>query len=255
MSLKRFDSNNYIFNHENRQLGIYLIHGFSSTTYEMNKLMIYLSKLGYQVRADNLPGHATTVDDCNNTTYEEWISFVERKVAEMYTSCKKVIVIGVSMGGSLALHLAAVFPLDGVVAASCIFQFKNEFNVRILTRLFHRLKPKINKGTTFAPDQLKAKKLLFYGYQTYPLIAVNEMRKMVDRIKMNLFKIKNPVLLIHSKNDSTAPFNNFHIVKNKIDNKYLSLLILEKSIHNIFDDDIEQRKIKDVIFNFIKGIE
>ena len=97
--------------------------------------------------------------------------------------------------------------------------------------------------------------LLFYGYQEYPLIAVNEMRKMVDKIKVNLPKIKNPVLLIHSKNDSTAPFNNFNIIKNKIDNKYLSLLILEQSIHNIFDDNVEEHKIQNTILNFIKGIE
>ena len=255
MLTERFDIDNYTFNIENKKLGVYLIHGFSSTTYEMKKVAIYLSKLGYQVRLDNLPGHGTTVDDCNNTTYQEWMTFVEKKVAEMYTSCNKVVVMGVSMGGSLALHLGSVFPLDGIIAASCIFQFKNEFNVRVLTRLFHKLKPKITKGSTFSPDQIKAKKLFFYGYKEYPLIAVNEMRKMVDRIKVNLKKIKSPLLLIHSKNDSTAPFNNFNIVKNKIDNKYLNTLILEKSIHNIFDDDIEQQKIEDVIFNFIKEIE
>ena len=39
--------------------------------------------------------------------------------------------------------------------------------------------------------QIKAKMLLFYGYQEYPLIAVNEMRKMVDKIKMNLPAKKN----------------------------------------------------------------
>ena len=72
---------------------------------------------------------------------------------------------------------------------------------------------------------------------------------------MNLSKIKHPVLLIHSKNDSTAPFDNLNIVKNKIDNKYLSLLILKKSIHNIFDDNVEEQTIQNTILNFIKGIE
>ena len=60
----KFDTNNYLFN-PNAKNGIYLIHGFSSTTYEVKKLANYLAKKGYYVQADNLPGHATSIEDCN----------------------------------------------------------------------------------------------------------------------------------------------------------------------------------------------
>ena len=58
----RFDTNNYLFNEDSR-LGVYLIHGFSSTTYEVKKLADYLAGQGYKVKADNLPGHGTTLSD------------------------------------------------------------------------------------------------------------------------------------------------------------------------------------------------
>ena len=138
-----FDTNNYLFNSDEKY-GIYLIHGFSSTTYEVKKLAVYLSKLGYYVKADNLPGHGTSIEDCNLTTHEEWLTFVEQEIATMYSHCKKVIVMGVSMGGVLALHLGSIFPLDGVVAAGALFKFKNQFDVRILVRLLHKIKVKVN---------------------------------------------------------------------------------------------------------------
>ena len=115
----KFDVNNYQFNKESRN-GVYIIHGFTNTTYEVKELAIYLSKQGFYTRADNLPGHGTTIEDCNSTKYTEWLTFVEQNIAKLYTNCDKVIVIGVSMGGVLALHLGTVFPLDGIISASGI---------------------------------------------------------------------------------------------------------------------------------------
>ena len=42
MSLFRFDKNNYEFNASSK-LGVYIIHGFSSTTYEVKDLAEFLS--------------------------------------------------------------------------------------------------------------------------------------------------------------------------------------------------------------------
>ena len=241
----RFDPHNYLFNSESR-LGIYLIHGFSSSTYEVKKMADYLAEKGYRVRADNLPGHGTSVADCNSTKYIEWFSHVERGIAEMYSTCDKVIVIGVSMGSVLSLHLGSLFPVDGIIAASALFQFKNEFNVRVINRLFHRIKNTMPKQSTFNPDQVKAKRIKFYGYNYYPLSALNEMRKMVDKVRINLHKIFSPILLIHSKVDLTAPIDNFKIIQNHLKTNHLETLVLEKTGHNVFDTELND---KELIFN------
>ena len=250
----KFDPNNYLFNDQSK-LGIYLIHGFSSTTYEVKKLAIHLSEQGYKVRADNLPGHGTTIEDCNTTKYQEWLTSVEKGLAEMYSQCDKVIVVGVSMGGVLSLHLGSLFPVDGIISASALFQFKNEFNVKVLNRLFHKIKKTVPKKSTFNPDQIKAQNIQFYGYNQCPLCALNEMRKMIGKVKNNLKKIKSPVLLIHSTIDQTAPFINLEIIKNELKTKFIDTLVVDKTGHNIYDSDKED---KDIIFNkidnFIKNI-
>ena len=93
----KFDVNNYQFNKESRN-GVYIIHGFTNTTYEVKELAIYLSKQGFYTRADNLPGHGTTPEDCNRCRYSDWIEFVEQGVAEMISHCDNIFVIGISMG-------------------------------------------------------------------------------------------------------------------------------------------------------------
>ena len=135
-----FDSNNYQFNPESRD-GVYIIHGFTNTTYEVKELASYLGEQGYYTIANNLPGHGTSPEDCNRCKYTDWIEFVEQGVAEMASCCENVYVIGISMGSVLALHLCSIFPLNAAVFASTVLDFKNNFSVRIMAPLFHRFFP------------------------------------------------------------------------------------------------------------------
>ena len=64
MKTKKFDSSNYAYNTQS-EIGIYLIHGFSCTTYEFLTLTQYLCKKNYHIIVINLPGHGTNIEDCN----------------------------------------------------------------------------------------------------------------------------------------------------------------------------------------------
>ena len=46
MPTRRFDTNNYEFN-KNSSVGVYLIHGFSNTTYEIKELAEFLANNGF----------------------------------------------------------------------------------------------------------------------------------------------------------------------------------------------------------------
>ena len=148
-----------------------------------------------------------------------------------------------------------IFPLDGVVAAGAIFKFKNEFEVRFLVRLLHRLKTKSPKRKNFNSSELKLINNQFYGYDYYPLVALNEMRKMIDKVKEQLYKISSPVLLIHSKIDKTAVFENYNIIKSLLKTSDLSSLVLEKTGHHVFDtDESDKQEIFSKISTFTKNI-
>ena len=110
----RFDENNYEFNTASKK-GVYLIHGFTNTTYETKKLAEYLSTKGYYTVANNLPGHGTSIKECNRIKYTDWITAVEQDVATLASKCDTIHVIGGSMGGVLALHLSTIFPINSLI--------------------------------------------------------------------------------------------------------------------------------------------
>ena len=133
-----FSTKNYDLNPDSKK-GIMLLHGFSSTTHEMAPLAHFLKQEGYRIVLQNLPGHGTTIEDCNTTRYNEWISFVEEGFAELSIDCEELYVIGFSMGAILGLYLAGLFPINKLVIACPVMSFASPFRVNVLVRFFNRL--------------------------------------------------------------------------------------------------------------------
>ena len=235
-----FDTKNYEFNTESKD-GIYIIHGFTNTTYETRDLAKYMGKQGFYTKAINLPGHGTTPEDCNRTKFTDWIEFTEQGVAEMSSRCDNVYVIGISMGSDLALHLSSVFPLNAAVFASTVLEFKEYFSTRILTPIFHRIIPFREKKMSYPKDIRD--KLVYLGYKVWPLSAVNEMRKLTNRVKGELYKIKCPVLIIHSIKDILSLQSNIALVYDNISSEMKEKFIVNQANHNLFTNSPDQKLI------------
>ena len=243
---KLFDTQNYETN-KGSKTGILLIHGFTNTTYELRKLIDFLTEKKYHVVADNLPGHGSSVRECNSTTYLDWIEYVEKRMAYLSSHCDNIFVCGISMGALLAMHLSIVFPINGLISAAPVLEFNKPFKVHILNPIFCRLLKSRLKKYEFNKGQK-----IYYGYNRWPLIALNQVRKLSSHVYKNvLHQITCPSLLIHSKEDHTSIFNNYSLMKRYIQAEEISSMIVDKSTHNIFDCDVEKDLIQDRINQFI----
>ena len=245
---KFFDSNSYEYNTDSKT-GILLIHGFTNTTYEYRKLISFLSSKGFFVRADNLPGHGTTVEDCNTMKYTDWIEFTEQRLADLSARCDKIFICGISMGALLAMHLSTVFPINGLITAAPVLSFNKPFKIRFLNPIFCNILKVRPKKYEFNPSQK-----IYYGYNKWPLIALNEVRKLSNYInKKVLNKINCRTLLIHSTFDQVSLIDNYDIEKKYMNPKIINSLIINESHHNIFDCDIEKDIIHTKILDFINS--
>ena len=244
-STNYFDSNSYSFNSGSKD-GIYIIHGFTNTTYEVKELANYLGTQGYYTVANNLPGHGTTVEDCNRCKYTDWIDFVEKGVGEMYSQCNNVYVVGISMGSVLALHLSSIFPLNAAVFGATVLQFKDYFGTRVLTPILHKIIPTRKKSLSY-PANIR-NKIKYYGYPVWPMSAVNEMRKLVNQVIKELPQINVPALIIQSENDTLQLPSNTSLVFNSISSHIKEKLIVKNVGHNLFDTSPDQ----DMIFQKVE---
>ncbi len=110
-------------------IAILYIHGFGASRAEgeevVDKIADTFSANTYYLRH---PGHGTTPEDHRDRVYYDYLE--EGRVALKMTRLlgDKVIVIGSSMGGLVATHLAAQYPEDvsGLVLASPFYDFEDK---------------------------------------------------------------------------------------------------------------------------------
>ncbi|MGQ9547883.1 MAG: alpha/beta hydrolase [Roseiflexus sp.] len=91
--------------------GVLLIHGFGGDPAEVFPLAAALIRGGYSVYAPLLPGHGALPDALAGVQWQQWAEAAARGFAALRQRCDDVVVVGFSMGGLLALILAAHLPV------------------------------------------------------------------------------------------------------------------------------------------------
>ena len=81
----------------------------------------------------------------------------------------------------------------------------------------------------------KNKDVKFYGYTQYPLIALNEFRKLNQFMIKKLKNVKCPALIIHSKSDRLSIKQNVDIIYNNVSSKKKTKFLVDNAHHNLFD--------------------
>src|SRR5262245_4963531 len=97
--------------------GVLCIHGFTGTPHDMRFLGASLAAGGRTVAGIALPGHATRVEDLEPLGHADWTAAVLRAYDDLAARCRRVAVVGQSMGGLLALWLATRRPGVAAVAS------------------------------------------------------------------------------------------------------------------------------------------
>ena len=98
----------FFFEHAQRtKVGVLLIHGFTSTPWEMVDIGQYLYRRGHTVYGVRLAGHGTSAAELKNTTWQDWVASAGYGLQSLRAVTDRVYAIGFSTGGLVALHLAA----------------------------------------------------------------------------------------------------------------------------------------------------
>jgi len=95
------------FYFEGSDVGCLLIHGFTGTPQNIRPLGDFLARRGLTVLCPRLAGHGSTVDEFEQTGPQDWIGTVNAAFDQLRQTCSSVFAIGISMGGTLAMHLGA----------------------------------------------------------------------------------------------------------------------------------------------------
>ncbi|MBA7585432.1 Uracil phosphoribosyltransferase [subsurface metagenome] len=111
---------------KNALIGFLLIHGFASTKYSFQILVDSLKEKDYVVDALDLPGHNTSPQDMIGVKWTDWTDYCQNCLDNLKEKCKKVYIIGTSLGGTLTLYLGSTNPdVDGLIALATPYKSFN----------------------------------------------------------------------------------------------------------------------------------
>ena len=90
--------------------GALVLHGFTGHCGSMRGVAQALAAAGFAVELPLLPGHGTTVEDMLDTGWADWTAAVEDAYQRLAARTDRIVVVGLSMGGSLTAWTAVQHP-------------------------------------------------------------------------------------------------------------------------------------------------
>jgi len=228
-------------------VGCLLLHGFTATPQEMQRLGRFLADHGYTVHAPLLAGHGTRVQDLNGTDWHDWYQSALNAWQRLGCQCNRVFAIGLSLGGALALYLGAQVTLRGVVAMATPLVLDAKF--LWMARLLKHVIPYRKKGPSDIRDSAALARRVAYDHT--PTRSTEQVLLFLRQLNLTLHEVRAPVLLIHSRQDATVDPQTMPRIYERLGSDDKHMQWLDHSGH-IVTDDREREQLYRAILEFVE---
>ena len=207
--------------------GALVLHGFTGNPQSMRPLAVALGKAGFTVDLPLLPGHGTAVEDLVPTRWEDWSGAAEAAYLALAARCEKVIVTGLSMGGTLSCWLAARHPeIAGIAVVNPLVDPPPE-ELRAVIRDLLAAGTELVDGIG---SDIAKEGPVESAYATSPLAAALSLFEAVDTVEPLLGEIRCPTLLMSSRVDHVVAVESGDVLERGVGGP-IERIYLERSYH------------------------
>ena len=225
---------------------ILLIHGFAGGNYDYNSLGNDLELYNsFDVFTFTVPGHERMIID--KVTREDWIKKAEDEIEKIINAnYKEVYVIGHSMGGVIASHLASKYKeVKKLVLAAPAFHYLAFKGDKV--DVIESIKKLPNLFKNYAPEEVLSR--IF----KIPAPTIKEFMKLVEEHTKDIKDITCPTLILHGEKDDIVPVDSVQYVYDNIKSKSVTLIELHSLTHDLFMND-RYDEVRDIIVKFFRSI-
>lgn len=201
-----------------------MLHGFSSSPAVYRLIYPHLEHYDY-VYAPQLAGHGVSLEEFSRTSRQQWLQKIRLILKKMCQEYGRVDVMGLSLGGLIACHLANEFPIHRLFLLAPALALSSSLPLMLKTaQCTRQLGFKFIKnfgGRAFKPH---ADELLF---RLLPIDTVIEILKLIDEFQLRPWDI--PTELFLGRHDDVV---NSKAVETQLKNLHdVNIHYLEQSNH------------------------
>lgn len=210
----------------NASTGVAICHGFTGSPLSVLPWAEYLAGKGFAVSVPLLPGHGTTWQDLATRRWQDWYRTFERSYMDLAAATDTCFVAGLSMGGAIALRVAALHDVPGVALVNPGLGFYDR-RVKYVGALKY-----VMRTTTPIVEENPTPVVTENGdYSRTPLKSVHELKKLFGATTRALPQVKAPALVFKSAVDGVIPPSSVATIRRHIEPSRLKVVTLPKSGH------------------------
>jgi carboxylesterase len=233
-------------------LGCLILHGFTSSLDTVRALVPMAERLGLPYRMPVLRGHSTRPEDLRGVTWRDWFADAVAALRDLRSEASQVAVCGLSMGGLVALHVAAEYPDDVACVATiaAALRLSNQL-VRVspfMARIMRQRMWRGNVASGYADAALIANNT---NYEMFPLDALVSLYRYGPIVEHLLPRVHAPLLVIHSHRDRVIKPLSAEIIYGRAGTQDKQLRWFERSGHEMLQD-LEADAVVAAIAQFIR---
>lgn len=237
---------------------ILLIHGFMGLPGELRPLGQFLAERGYTIAGPLLARHGQHPDALYRVRWPEWYDSVVAAYRALQAQDKRVIVAGYSLGGLLALHLAAHEPIAGIVTLAAALNLAGGWPLRTLpvTRYvmpwFYPM-----RRANFNDPLLRTDLAQKMGQVDFddpavvaqlratiriPTGAIHEIVRLARIVQRDLPRVTAPALVLQGRQDQTVLPGSADAIMQRIGSRDKQMRWFERSGH-LLPNDVEHEAV------------
>jgi carboxylesterase len=177
---------------------VLVLHGFTGNPQSMRPLAEALAAAGFTVELPLLPGHGTALEDMVPTRWADWSGAADAAYRSVAARCDRVVVTGLSMGGTLTCWLAEQHP--EIAGIALVNPQIDPPDAELRAGLAALLEGGVETFDGIGSD-IKKEGVAEAAYPGTPVAALLSLFECNDEVRARLGEIRCPTLLLNSRED------------------------------------------------------
>lgn len=211
----------------NRSDVVLFLHGWTGTPAQLRPVAEEVGGAGYGVVAPLHAGHGTDIADIVTVGWRDWVAGAGAAADAIVASGRRLHLAGLSMGGLIAILLAAVFDPTSLTTINAPYRVRRPtLYLSPLTRGSGRVRTEPDRA--FAPGFATHHDI---GYRGTPVGSGADLLDLIRAARRALPRISVPALVVQSRLDRTVRPSSGRRIHEGLASPTKRLLWLERSGH------------------------